>query len=439
LEVAAVEKLARKTFGDPNNPLLFSVRSGSSISQPGMMDTFLDVGINEEIVLGMVARTGNEWFGWDTYRRFLQSYGMAFGLLRDDFDAIIDDFKQRLGVPFKKDFAGLQMKAITMAYKSLIQDSGIEIELSPFGQLHVAIQKVFDSWKTPKAETYRRIMSISDDWGTAVTVQAMVFGNFSSESGAGVFFTHNPRWSGDMVTLWGDFSPGNQGEDVVSGLVSTYPVSIKQAEIENRPKDTALETSFPAIYQTMSDWANDLFYERHWSPQEMEFTFESPDTEDLYCLQTRDMVIRERTKAYSFDMAQEKHVKFLGHGIGVSGGAMTGRIVFTLEEIQRWRKAEPDTSLIIVRGDTVPDDIREIHEADGLLTARGGSTSHAAIVAHRLGKTCVVGCSNLVCMERQRTCSFNQEFLKSGDWVSIDGLEGSVYSGKMKIRKVESS
>ncbi len=439
LEVAAVEKLARKTFGDPNNPLLFSVRSGSSISQPGMMDTFLDVGINETIVLGMIAQTGNEWFGWDTYRRFLQSYGMAFGLLRDDFDAIIDDFKQRLGVPFKKDFIGQQMKAITMAYKSIIQDSGIEIELSPFSQLHVAIQKVFDSWKTPKAETYRRIMSISDDWGTAVTVQAMVFGNFSSESGAGVFFTHNPRWSGDMLTLWGDFSPGNQGEDVVSGLVSTYPVSIKQAEIENRQKDTTLETSFPAIYQTMRDWANELFYERHWSPQEMEFTFESPDTEDLYCLQTRDMVIRERKKVYSFDMAQEKHVKFLGHGIGVSGGAMTGRIVFTLEEIKHWRKAEPETSLIIVRGDTVPDDIREIHEADGLLTARGGSTSHAAIVAHRLGKTCVVGCANMVCMEKQRTCSFNQESLKSGDWVSIDGREGSVYSGKMKIQKIESN
>ena len=439
LEVAAVEKLARKTFGDPNNPLLFSVRSGSSISQPGMMDTFLDVGINEAIVLGMIARTGNEWFGWDTYRRFLQSYGMAFGLLRDDFDAIIDDFKQRLGVPFKKDFTGRQMRDITLAYKMLIEDNGIEIELSPFGQLFVAIQKVFDSWKTPKAETYRRIMGISDDWGTAVTIQAMVFGNFSSESGAGVFFTHNPRWSGDMLTLWGDFSPGNQGEDVVSGLVSTYPISIKQAEIENRQKNDTLETLFPTIYQSMRDWSNDLFYERHWSPQEMEFTFESPDAKDLYCLQTRDMVIRERKKVYSFDMAQEKQVKFLGHGIGVSGGAMTGRIVFTLEEIQHWRVEEPETPLIIVRGDTVPDDIREIHEADGLLTARGGSTSHAAIIAHRLGKTCVVGCANLVCMERQRICSFNQEFLKSGDWVSVDGREGSVYSGKMMIEKIENA
>ena len=158
-----------------------------------MMDTFLDVGIDETIVLGLAAQTGNEWFGWDTYRRFLQSYGMAFGLLRDDFDAIIDDFKQRLGVPYKKDFTGQQMMDITLTYKSLIQENGIEIESSPFAQLHVAIQKVFDSWHTKKAETYRRIMGISDDWGTAVTVQAMVFGNFSRESGAGVFFTHNPR------------------------------------------------------------------------------------------------------------------------------------------------------------------------------------------------------------------------------------------------------
>ena len=171
----------------------------------------------------------------------------------------------------------------------------------------------------------------------------------------------------------------------------------------------------------------------------MEFTFESPDAKDLYCLQTRDMVIRERKKVYSFDMAQEKQIKFLGHGIGVSGGAMIGRIVFTLKEIRHWRREEPETPLIIVRGDTVPDDIKEIHEADGLLTARGGSTSHAAIVAHRLGKTCVVGCANLVCMERQRMCSFNQEFLKSGDWVSIDGREGSVYSGKMKIQKIENA
>ncbi|MBW1887379.1 MAG: pyruvate, phosphate dikinase, partial [Deltaproteobacteria bacterium] len=437
LEVGALEQLAGKRLGDPYNPLLLSVRSGSSISQPGMMNTFLDVGINEKIVQGMAANTGNEWFSWDTYRRFLQSYGMAFGLLRDDFDAIIDEFKQRSGIPYKKDFIGQQMKDVALAYKSLIQDSGVEIEESPFEQLHIAIREVFDSWHASKAETYRKIMGISDDWGTAVTVQAMVFGNFSQRSGSGVFFTHNPRWPGDMLTLWGDFTPGNQGEDVVSGLVRTHPISKKQAEIENRDSETTLETRFPGIYQAMRKWAKELVYEREWSPQEMEFTFEAPNVKDLYCLQTRDMVMRERKKVYSFDIAPGTPVDFLGHGIGVSGGAMRGKIVFSIEEIRRWRKKEPETSLILIRGDTVPDDIREIHEADGLLTARGGSTSHAAITAHRLGKTCVVGCADLVCKEKESACAFNQKVLQSGDWISIDGLEGSVYAGQMKIREME--
>ncbi len=436
-QVAGLEKLTGKSFGDPVNPLLLSVRSGAPISQPGMMSTFLDVGINEDIVQGMIKLTGNEWFAWDTYRRFLQSYGMAFDLLRDDFDAIIADFKRRLGIPFKKDFSGQQMKDVALAYKSLILDKGIELEESPVKQLHIAIRKVFDSWHAPKAETYRKIMGISDDWGTAVTVQTMVFGNFSRESGSGVFFTHNPRWSGDMVVLWGDFTSGNQGEDVVAGLVRTLPISKNQAGIESRAGDTTLEVMFPEIYHAMREWAKELIYGRKWSPQEMEFTFEGPDTKDLYFLQTRDMVIRERRKAYSFDITRETPVRLLEHGIGVSGGAMSGRIVFNLDEIRHWRKVEPDTPLIIVRGDTVPDDIKEIHEADGLLTARGGSTSHAAIIAHRLGKTCVVGCSNLICMEKESACSIHQEALKSGDWISIDGLEGSVYLGQMKIREIE--
>ncbi|MDY6970868.1 MAG: PEP/pyruvate-binding domain-containing protein [Thermodesulfobacteriota bacterium] len=436
-EVGTLEKLTGKHLGDPHNPLLLSVRSGSSISQPGMMNTFLDVGINEKIVQGLAVRTGNDWFSWDTFRRFLQSYGMAFGLLRDEFDAVIGEFKKRSGIPYKRDFSGQQMKEVALAYKSLIQDRGIEIEESPFEQLHIAIREVFDSWHAPKAETYRKIMGISDDWGTAVTVQAMVFGNFSQKSGSGVFFTHNPRWSGDMLTLWGDFTPGNQGEDVVSGLVRTHPISRKQAEIENRDSETTLESRFPGIYQAMRKWAKELVYEREWSPQEMEFTFEAPNAKSLYCLQTRDMVMRERKKVYSFDVAPETPVDLLGHGIGVSGGAMKGKIVFSIEEIRYWRNTEPEALLILIRGDTVPDDIREIHEADGLLTARGGSTSHAAITAHRLGKTCVVGCSDLVCMEKERACSFNQQTLKSGDWISIDGLEGSVYSGQMRIREIE--
>jgi len=386
----------------------------------------------------MIARTRNEWFAWDTYRQFLQSYGMAYGLARDDFDAIIDDFKTRLGVSYKRDFSGDQMRDVAVAYRSFIQDNGIEVESSPMKQLFVAIRKVLDSWDAPKARTYREIMGISDDWGTAVTVQEMVFGNFSGSSGAGVFFTHNPRWTGDMVVPWGDFTPGNQGEDVVSGLVRTLPVSKRQAQVEDRKSDTALETLFPEIYHALRQWAKHLIYDRKWSPQEIEFTFESPRKEDLYFLQTRDMVIRERKKTLSFDLSPGRPRNLLGHGIGASGGALSGRFVFTLEEIRYWRKAEPETPLIIVRNDTVPDDIKEIYEADGLLTGRGGSTSHAAIVAHRLGKTCVVGCGDLVCKESDKACSFGRQWLRSGDWISMDGREGSVYLGQMNIKEMES-
>jgi len=435
--VADLEKATGKSFGTPGNPLLLSVRSGSSISQPGMMNTFLDVGINEDVVRGLIDLTGNEWFGWDTYRRFLQAYGMAFGLSRDAFDAVIQAFKGRIGVPYKRNFSGEEMRDVALAYSALIQEAGIAITHDPLEQLYIAIQKVLDSWNSPKAETFRRIMGISDDWGTAVTVQAMVFGNFSRESGAGVFFTHNPRWSGDMILLWGDFTPGNQGEDVVSGLVTTHPISRKQAEIENREADATLEAMFPEIYQTIRTMAKELIYEHKWSPQEIEFTFEGPQRYNLYLLQTRDMAIRERKKADSLDLGSQPDVEFLGHGIGVSGGAITGRAVFSLEEIKYWRQKEPRTPLIMVRSDTVPDDIKEIYEADGLLTARGGSTSHAAIVAHRLDKTCVVGLPGLICMENDRTCSFDGRRLASGDWISMDGLEGSVYAGRMNIKRVD--
>ena len=435
-EISVLEKITGKKFGDPKNPLLLSVRSGSAISQPGMMDTFLNVGINEDIVQGMITDSKQEWFAWDCYRRFLQSYGMAYDLTRNDFDDIIGQYKMEFGIPVKKEFTGEQMKQVALAYKTFIQDKGIQIEESPLNQLSITVKKVFESWNSSKAETYRKIIRISDDWGTAVTVQTMVFGNLTHHSGTGVVFTHSPRWSGDMINLWGDFTLGNQGEDVVSGLVKTLPISKNQAEMEGRKDGITLETHFPEIYQTIRDLAKDLVYTWKWGPQEMEFTFESNQKKDLYFLQTRDMAIRERKTVLSFVMTPEIESRLIGHGIGVSGGAMTGRAVFNLEEIHQWREREPDTSLILIRGDTVPDDIMEIYEADGLLTARGGSTSHAAIVAHRLGKTCVVGCGNLICFEKKSSCSLDSLYLESGDWLSIDGREGSIYSGIMEIKEI---
>ncbi len=431
--ISIIEERTGKSFGSPRNPLLFSVRSGSSISQPGMMDTFLNVGINEEITKGFAAVTGNEWFAWDCYRRFLQCYGMSFGLERDDFDAIIGELKRRAGVQFKRDLTGKQMRKVALSYKRFIRDTGVDIMEDPLEQLYETIRNVLGSWESPRAKTYRKIMGISDDWGTAVTVQTMVFGNMSEQSGAGVFFTHNPRWSGDSLRLWGDFTIGNQGEDVVSGLVTTLPISISQQDIEMRETDITLETHFPKIYATMKNWAIELIERRGWSPQEMEFTFEGPETEELYLLQTRDMGIRERKKARTFELETVDESRMLGHGIGVSGGAISGRIVFTLGEIDQWRSLEPDTPLILVRSDTVPDDIKEIFASDGLLTSRGGVTSHAAVVTHRLGKTSVVGCNDMVCDEKEKVCLFGTIRMSSGDKISIDGREGSVYQGALTV------
>jgi pyruvate,orthophosphate dikinase len=430
-----LEQATGKTFGDPANPLLLSVRSGSAISQPGMMDTLLDVGNNLDITAGVAARTGNAWFAWDNYRRFLQNYGMAHDMTRDDFDAVIADCKRRWGIPLKRHFSGDQMREVALAYRRLIEEAGIEMIDSPIEQLLLAIRRVLASWESPKALAYRRIMGISDDWGTAIAIQAMVYGNVSPEAGTGVIFTHNPRWSGDVLKLWGDFTTANQGEDVVSGLVRTMPISLFQQDIEMRETDVTLETHFPEIYRELKRWAHALIDDHGWSPQEIEFTFEGPSAADLYMLQTRDMAIRESPKVLTFDFEAPPHDLLLGHGIGVSGGAMSGRLVFGLEDIEAWRVREPSTRLILARTDTVPDDIREINAADGLLTARGGLTSHAAVVAHRLGKTCVAGCGGMECSEREKVCTFPTAVLKAGDCLSMDGQEGSVYRGTIRVKE----
>ncbi len=432
-QIESLERATGKQFGDPQNPLLFSVRSGSAISQPGMMDTFLNVGINDDITIGLAARSKNAWFAWDNYRRFLQCYGMAMGMERDHFDAIIRASKAQAGIPLKRGFTGAQMKAVALAYKQSLLDAGIDLPLDPLKQLHAVIKIVLSSWDSEKAKAYRKIIGISDDWGTAVTVQVMVYGNISRRSGSGVIFTHNPRWSGEALRLWGDFTIGNQGEDVVAGLVNTLPISMMQQEIEMRDTDITLETHFPQIYAALKKWAVELIDGRGWSPQEMEFTFQGDTARDLYLLQTRDMVIRQRKKALTFDAAQAATRKPLAHGIGVSGGAMAGRVVFDLAEIEKWRRDDPAAALILVRSDTVPDDIREIFAADGLLTAKGGLTSHAAVVAHRLGKTCVVGCDNMDCDEKRKRCILNQVIIQSGDPISIDGYSGAVYQGLLKI------
>ena len=430
-----LEKTTGKTFGNPANPLLLSVRSGSVISQPGMMDTLIDVGINEEIARGIARKTGNGWLAWDNYRRFLQCIGMIQGMKRDDFDAVISEFKQKWKRPYKSLFSGDQMKTVALAYRDEIERAGIHFSNDPLEQLFQAIRLVFDSWDAPRARAYRQIIGLSQDWGTSVTVQQMVFGNISQEAGTGVIITHDPRSPRNQISLWGDFTRNNQGEDVVAGLVNTFPISIAQQEREMRNTDTTLESHFPEIYNGLLNWADILINKRGWSPQEIEFTFEGPHLKNLYILQSRDLGIRERKtrplfKAQSRAMAKSR---YLGHGIGVSGGAMSGRLVFTLEDIHHWRTLEPETALILVRNDTVPDDIREIHAADGLLTARGGMTSHASIVAYRLDKTCVVGYRNMICNEQKKECRFEDIILTSGDFISIDGHKGAVFRGSIDM------
>ena len=435
--LASLEKKAGARFGDPENPLLLSVRSGSSISQPGMLDSFLNVGINEDIAKSLADRSGNPWFAWDSYRRFLQAYGMVFGIERDRFDQVIRQFKERFGITFKRYFTGEQMKAVALAYKALVTDAGLTLVDSPMEQLYLSIHKVFSSWDSKRAKDYRKIMGISDDWGTAVTVQAMVFGNRSRESGSGVVFTHSPKMPGDTIRLWGDFTIGNQGEDVVSGLVKTLPISELQREYEKRDTKISLEIRFPGIYDRLKSIVMDLIYEGGWNPQEIEFTFEGSEPKNLYILQARDLSLRNRKKVGQFDADQSLlAAAYLGQGIGVSGGAMSGRIVFTLKEIDGFRRQDPEARLILVRNDTVPDDILEIDAADGVLTARGGMTSHAAVVAYNLGKTCVVGCENLVCNEEKRTCKLDQIQMTTGDYISINGYRGAVYQGQIRVNTI---
>ena len=432
--IASLEKRTGKKFGNPGNPLLLSVRSGSSISQPGMMDSFLNIGINEEIVASLAKNTGDPWFAWDSYRRSLQGYGMAFGLKRDVFDELIHKKKKQYNVKLKGYLSPDQMQEVAMSYKEELAQAGIAMPDSPFDQLFTAIDKVFDSWESQRAKDYRRIIGISEDWGTAVTVQSMVFGNLSNNAGAGVVFSHSPKLSGDTIRLWGDFTNGNQGEDVVSGLVKTLPISELQREMEAPDTSTSLEKNFPQIYSELQRIIYQLIYDEEWSPLEIEFTFEGASREELYILQTRDMSLRDRQNLKEFDVSPDiLKEAYLGQGIGVSGGAMCGRIVFNIEDINTLRRTDHGTHLILLRNDTVPDDIVEIDAADGILTSRGGTTSHAAVVTYNLGKTCIVGYEKLVCNEREKECMISGHRMVTGDYISINGQKGTVYKGCLPV------
>lgn len=435
-QLRRLEDATGRKLGDPHRPLLVSARSGAALSMPGMMNSFLNVGLNETTVNGLISLTGKPWFAWDCYRRFLQCWGMFSGMERDVFDAIIDSFKQRYKIEMKLQFSPEQMQEVALAYRDCIVRNGITISDDPFEQLETAIMQVFQSWDSEKARAYRQILGISEQWGTAVLVQAMAYGNLDTSSGTGVVFSRNPRELSDRVMLWGDFAIGAQGEDIVSGLVKTLPVSIEQKHFEERTYDISLEELFPEIYAALLKTVKHLVYTEQWSAQEIEFTFEGKTADQLFILQTRDMAVMRQESIAAFVPTPELSSSYCASGIGVGGGALSGRAVFDLRDIERFRTAEPATPLILIRADTVPDDIQLISATDGLLTSRGGSTSHAAIIAKRLGKVCIVGCPRLQVFEPDKTCMLNKATIKAGDFLSIDGRGGAIHLGRHASQEV---
>ncbi|HBI16326.1 MAG TPA: phosphoenolpyruvate synthase [Desulfobulbaceae bacterium] len=434
--INGIEKLTGTNFGSPDRPLLLSVRSGSAMSMPGMMSTIHNVGLNEELIHEYVEATGKRYFAWDNYRRFLQSWGMAHGIAREDFQELMNAQKKKARVVMKREFSPEQMQELALEYQKLVCRLGLDVPDDPWLQLIRAVEMVLESWNTEKANEYRKLMDISEDWGTATIVQAMVYGNLGQDAGSGVLFTAHPYRKVRRVALWGDYASGDQGEDIVSGLVTSQPISVEQAQLDGRSEDNSLERRFPEIYEKLLEIARDLVYTKGWNPQEMEFTFEGPEPHQLNILQTRDMITikaMERFQVFTDPEAVKQFV--LGRGIGVSGSALCGRAVFSESNIGQLRRVDPETQLILIRQDTVPEDIREVSLADGLLTSRGGQTSHASVVATRLEKTCVVGCRDLRVYEAEEYAEISGQRINFGDPISIDGRSGLLLRGMHPLRE----
>lgn len=430
--ISELERITGLKYGDPKAPLLLSVRSGAAISMPGAMNTFLNVGLNDEITEAHSKQNNFGWTSWDCYRRLLQTWGMSYGLERNDFDQIMIDYKQKYSVLRKIDFSPKIMREMAYAYKQLLTDNGIQFESDPFLQIKKAIISVFNSWDSSRAKVYREHLQIADEWGTAVIAQQMIFGNLHKESGAGVLFTHDVHEKVSDIRLAGDFSFLSQGEDIVAGLISTLPISERQRLNFYQKSPFSLESAFPKIYNRLKEIAHELIDVHGFGHQEIEFTFETPEPEDLYILQTRDMSIVKQTEMEVF-ATPEKEMEKVGYGIGIGNKVLNGVIVFDKADLLLLKKNYPDKKAILVRPDTVPDDIEMIFECEGLLTARGGSTSHAAVTAVTLGKTGLVNCTDMMVFEKEKKCIINNNTFLTYDPIAIDGNKGIVYKGNYPI------
>jgi len=435
-----LEKATGKKFGDPKNPLLVSVRSGAKFSMPGMMDTILNLGLNDESVKGLAESTNNERFAYDAYRRFIQMFGnVVMGIDKNEFEKILENKKKEKGVNYDSDLDANDLKEIVGKFKEIYKEkTGEEFPQDPMTQLKRAINAVFESWNNPRAITYRKLNKIPDDLGTAVNIVTMVFGNMGNDSGTGVGFTRNP--STGEKELYGEYLINAQGEDVVAGIRTPKPINELQKEM-------------PEVYQQLKEIAEKL--EKHYRDvQDFEFTIERGK---LYMLQTRtgkrtalaavkiavDMVkeglITKEEAIIRIDPSQidqllhpiidpKVNVEPIAKGLPASPGAASGKIVFTADKAEELGKNEP---VILVREETSPDDIHGMATAKGILTSRGGMTSHAAVVARGMGKPCVVGCGEIHIDEEKGVMRIKDIELKEEEWITIDGGTGNVIIGQV--------
>lgn len=473
-----IESLMNSKFGDVENPLLVSVRSGARASMPGMMDTILNLGLNDEVVKGLARKTGNERFAYDSYRRFVQMYGdVVLGMKPvnkediDPFEAIIQKVKSQRGITLDNEMNVDELKQLVDLFKVAIKEqTGKDFPTDPMEQLWGAICAVFDSWMNERAILYRKMEGIPAEWGTAVSVMAMVFGNMGDTSATGVCFSRDAATGENVFN--GEYLVNAQGEDVVAGIRTPQQItkagSQKWAEQQGIPEDVraskypSMEEAMPEIYAQLNELQDKLEHHYH-DMQDMEFTVQEGK---LWFLQTRNgkrtgtaMVkiamdllregeIDEKTALERcepnkldellhpiFDKDAQKKAKVLTRGLPASPGAACGQIVFFADDAEKWHKAGRD--VVMVRIETSPEDLAGMAAAEGIVTARGGMTSHAAVVARGMGKCCVSGAGALNVDYKARTVEIDGVLLKEGDYISLNGSTGEVYFGEVKTKPAE--
>ena len=439
--IEKLENIAGKKFGDLENPLLVSVRSGARASMPGMMDTILNLGLNEQVVEIMAKKSGNPRWAWDCYRRFIQMYSdVVMEVGKKYFEQLIDEMKAKRNITLDVELTADDLKELAAQFKAEYKDKiGVDFPSDPKEQLIGAIQAVFRSWDNPRANVYRRDNDIPYSWGTAVNVQTMVFGNMGDDCGTGVAFTRDPA-TGEKH-LMGEFLTNAQGEDVVAGVRTPMPIS-QMAE-----KFPEAFEQFKNVCRTLEDHYRDM--------QDMEFTVENGK---LYMLQTRNgkrtahaalkiacdlvdegMISEKEAVAMidprnldtllhpQFDAAVLKKAEAMGKGLGASPGAACGKAVFSAEDAKEWN--DRGEKVVLVRLETSPEDIEGMKAAQGILTVRGGMTSHAAVVARGMGKCCVSGCGDIIMHEEEKFLELGGKTIHEGDYISLDGSTGKIYDG----------